>query len=96
MRSVEASCHVYSIFKYGRYRCLTDYKIINEGKIFRGEIELPFTIGTKGGATKSNKIYQLNFEILGKPTTWELALIVSSVGLAQNLAALKALVTVGI
>lgn len=63
---------------------------------FRGEIEIPFLLGTKCGVTNSNSLYAFNFKIMGNPDTRELANIVSSVGLAQNLAALKALVTTGI
>ena len=96
IRAIEASCHVYSIYKYGHYRCLTNYFLSDNGKILRGEIEIPFTIGTKGGSTNSNEIYKLNLEILGNPNSRQLGLYAVSLGLAQNFAALKALVTVGI
>ena len=96
IRSIEASCHVYTIHKHGHYRALTEYTLIDNNTRLRGELEIPFTMGTKGGATTSNPLYAYNMKIMGSPDTRELAGIVSSVGLAQNLAALRALVTNGI
>lgn len=96
VRAIEASCHVYSIYKYGKYRCLTNYFLSDNGNTLRGEIEIPFTVGTKGGSTNSNNIYKLNLDIMGNPNSRQLGLYAVSVGLAQNFSALKALVTVGI
>ena len=95
-RSVEASCHVYPIHKHGHYRALTDYHLTDNSTKLRGEIEMPFNLGTKGGATTSNPLYSYNMRIMGEPDTRELAGVISSVGLAQNFAALRALVTAGI
>ncbi len=96
IRAIEASCHVYSIYKYGKYRALTNYQLINNDKTLRGEIEVPFVMAIKGGVTNSNKLYQLNLEIMGNPSARQLGEIIVSLGLAQNFAALKALVTVGV
>lgn len=96
VRAIEASCHVYATYKYGTYRALTEYSLTHNNTKLRGELEIPFVMGTKGGSTTSNPLYAYNMNIMGSPDTRELANIVSSVGLAQNLAALYALVTTGI
>ena len=95
-RATEASIHSYASYKYGTYRALTEYYLTNSNKNFKGEIEMPFMMGIKGGATTSNPLYMFNLKVMGSPDTRELANIASSVGLSQNLAALRALVTSGI
>jgi hydroxymethylglutaryl-CoA synthase len=96
VRAIEASCHAYTTHKDGRYGPLTRYYLSHDGSILRGEIEIPFLVGTVGGVTRSNKLYQLNLRLLGNPDAKELGSILASVGLAQNLAALRKLVTEGI
>ena len=96
IRAIEASCHAYTIFRDGKYGPLTDYSLVESGKKLRGEIQLPFVVGTAGGMTKMNRLYQLNLKMLGQPDAKELGKIIACVGLAQNLSALKALVTQGI
>lgn len=96
IRAVEAACHVYAMYKYGKYRALTEYSLTQDGTKFKGELEIPFMLGTRGGSTTSNPLYAFNLKIMGNPDARELGAIVSSVGLAQNLAALRALVTSGI
>jgi len=61
-----------------------------------GTIELPMAVGTVGGVTKSSPLFQIALKILGVKTSRELAEVIASVGLAQNLAALRALVAEGI
>lgn len=95
-RAIEASCHAYSIYKHGKYGPLTRYWISDDGNLLKGEIEIPFLVGTVGGVTKSNKLYQLNLKLLGNPDARELGNILACVGLAQNLAALKKLVSEGL
>ncbi len=58
-RAIEASCHAFSFYKFGKYRALTDYTIFSKkGKKFlRGELELPFVVGIKGGVINSNPMY---------------------------------------
>ena len=73
---------------------LTKYEII--GDIFHGRLEMPISVGTKGGAVESSPSYISTHSILGFPNSKELSQIMVSVGLAQNLAALRALSIEGI
>ena len=102
-RAIEAGIHAYASidpenYNYSSYRPLTDYEIIaiNNKKYLYGKITIPIAIGTIGGAINSNDAYQNNMKILGKPSSEELSQIMASVGLAQNFAALRALVSEGI
>ena len=102
-RAIEAGVHAYASidpenYNYSNYRPLTDYEIIsiNNKKYLYGKITLPIAVGTIGGAINSNDAYKNNMEILGKPNSEELCQIMVSVGLAQNFAALRALVSEGI
>ena len=102
-RAIEAGVHAYASidpenYNYSRYRPLTDYEIIsiNNKKYLYGKITIPIAVGTVGGAINSNDAYQNNMKILGKPNSEELCQIMASVGLAQNFAALRALVSEGI
>lgn len=64
--------------------------------MFRGCLEVPIAVGTKGGVLDSNKIYQNSLRLLGYPSARELSEIMVCVGLAQNFAALRALAIEGI
>lgn len=79
----------------GKYKTLTKWSKNSDGDLV-GEIELPIAAGTIGGATGTNPIAKANLKILGVKTARELAEVMASVGLAQNLGALKALTTEGI
>lgn len=102
-RAIEAGAHTYAAinsesFAYDRYKPLTYYKIIeikNEKYLF-GSLTLPIAIGTVGGSINSNPNYSNMFKLLGNPNTQQLACIMVSVGLGQNFAALRALVSEGI
>jgi hydroxymethylglutaryl-CoA reductase len=61
-----------------------------------GSIELPLAVGTVGGATRTNPIAGVALRILGTSSAQELSMVMASVGLAQNFAALRALATEGI
>jgi hydroxymethylglutaryl-CoA reductase len=74
---------------------LTTWEKNNEGDLV-GTIEIPMALGTVGGVTKSNPVFQIALKILGVKSSRELAEVVASVGLAQNLAALRALASEGI
>ncbi|MDI6889010.1 MAG: hydroxymethylglutaryl-CoA reductase, degradative [Methanocellales archaeon] len=93
-RAIEAGAHAYASFS-GRYRPLTTYEKKEDGDLV-GAIEVPIAVGVVGGATKVHPTAIANMKILGVKTASELAEIMASVGLAQNLAALKALSTEGI
>jgi degradative hydroxymethylglutaryl-CoA reductase len=94
-RAIEAAAHSYASFN-GRYAPLTKYRISKDGLNFEGRIEMPLSVGTKGGAIESNPSYLNTHSILGFPSSVELGHILMAVGLAQNLAALRALSMEGI
>ena len=76
------------------YKPLTHYEINEDGDLV-GYIELPMSVGVVGGA-KANPLARICLKILGVKSAEELARVIASVGLAQNFAALRALVTEGI
>ncbi len=93
-RAVEAGAHAYASLT-GRYRSLTTWEKDAHGDLV-GTIELPLAVGLIGGATKVHPVARIAVKILGVKTAEELAQVMASVGLAQNLGALRALATEGI
>jgi hydroxymethylglutaryl-CoA reductase len=93
-RAVEAGAHSYAAF-HGGYKPLTTWEKNQEGDLV-GTIELPMAVGLIGGATATHPTAKIAVKILGVKTAGELAQVIASVGLAQNLAALRALATEGI
>ena len=93
-RAIEAGAHAYAA-RSGQYRALTDWHLDENGDLL-GTIELPLAVGIVGGATRSHPTARVCLKILGVQTAAELAEIMAAVGLAQNLAALRALVSEGI
>lgn len=93
-RAVEAGAHAYAS-RTGKYRSMTKWSVDEEGNLV-GELELPMSIGTVGGAIRVHPISQFAHKMLQVESASELAQIIVAVGLAQNLGALKALVTDGI
>ena len=93
-RAIEAGAHAYAA-RSGTYRALTDWHVEKNGDLF-GSLTLPLAVGIVGGATKVHPTARVALKILGVESAAELARIMVAVGLAQNLAAIKALATVGI
>lgn len=93
-RALEAGAHAYAA-RTGYYRPLTTWEKNEDGDLV-GTIELPMAVGLVGGATAVHPIAKINLKILGVKSALELAEVMASVGLAQNFAALRALVTEGI
>jgi len=93
-RAVEAGAHSFAAFERP-YTSLTRYERDGEGNLV-GSIELPIAVGTVGGATRTNPVARVALKILGIKSAQGLAQAMASVGLAQNLAALRALATEGI
>lgn len=93
-RAVEAGAHAYAA-RSGHYTSLTTWEKNAEGDLV-GTLEMPMALGIVGGATASNPIAKIAVKILGVKSARELAEIIVSVGLAQNLAALRALAAEGI
>ena len=92
-RAIEACGHTFAA-KDGRYRSLSHCTI--EDGIFKFWIEVPMAVGTVGGLTKLHPLAKATLDILGRPSSKELMMIIASVGLAQNFGAVKSLVTTGI
>ncbi len=93
-RAVEAGAHAYAA-RSGRYTSLSTWGVSPEGDLF-GSLELPMAVGIVGGATKVHPTAQAALKLMGVTTAAQLAEIITAVGLAQNLAALRALATEGI
>jgi hydroxymethylglutaryl-CoA reductase len=93
-RAVEAGAHAYAS-RSGRYTSLSTWTKDSQGNL-TGSLELPMAVGIIGGATKVHPGAQASLELMGVKSAKELAEIIVSVGLAQNLAALRALSTEGI
>lgn len=93
-RAIEAGAHAYASIG-GSYKPLTSWRKNDEGDLV-GEIEIPIAVGTIGGASQMNPISRTCLKILGAESSQELAEVIAAVGLAQNLAALRALATEGI
>jgi hydroxymethylglutaryl-CoA reductase len=93
-RAVEAGAHAYAA-RYGQYSSLSTWQRDGQGNLI-GTLELPLALGIIGGATHVHPTAQIALKILGVESAQDLAEIVVSLGLAQNLAALRALATEGI
>ena len=94
-RAIEAGAHAFASLD-GRYQGLSRWTLDLEREELVGEMTLPMPVATKGGSIGLNPRVALSHELLGNPSAKELAQIIVSIGLAQNFAALKALVSTGI
>ena len=93
-RAIEAGAHAYAA-RSGRYTSLSAWQADPQGNLV-GYLELPLAVGMVGGATRVHPTAQAALKLMGVASASELAEIIASVGLAQNLAALRALATEGI
>jgi hydroxymethylglutaryl-CoA reductase len=109
-RAIEAGAHAYAA-RSGRYEPLTKWSRAEDGpsasaqgrpehgrmggKLI-GEIEVPMAVGLIGGATKVHPVAKVALKILGVTSAQELGEVAAAVGLVQNLAAMRSLVTEGI
>ena len=93
-RAVEAGAHAYAA-RNGRYTSLSMWGRDESGNLV-GSLEMPMAVGIVGGATRVHPTAKAALKLMGVSTANELAEVIVSVGLAQNLAALRALATEGI
>ena len=93
-RAIEAGAHAYAA-REGTYRPLTKWRRTKEGDL-AGEIELPLAVGTVGGIVSAHPTVKVALQILGAKSAKELAMAMAAAGLAQNLAAIRALSAEGI
>jgi hydroxymethylglutaryl-CoA reductase len=92
-RAVEAGAHAFAA-RSGRYSPLATWRRAPDG--LAGQIEIPMALGTVGGTLRVHPAARLSLRILDVTNAQELAAIAASVGLASNLAAIRALATDGI
>ena len=93
-RAVEAGAHAYAA-RSGHYTSLSIWSVDEEGDL-QGELEMPMAVGIVGGATRVHPTARAVLKLMGVQKASDLAEIIVSVGLAQNLGALRALATEGI
>jgi len=93
-RAIEAGAHAYAA-RNGKYTSLSRWEKDADGNLV-GTLEMPLAVGIVGGATRVHPIARIALKILGVRSARELAEVMGAVGLVQNLAALRALVTEGI
>ncbi|MDZ7644436.1 MAG: hydroxymethylglutaryl-CoA reductase, degradative [Woeseiaceae bacterium] len=93
-RAIEAGAHAYAT-RRGGYRSLTRWRADANGDL-QGELTIPLKVGIVGGALLTNPAVRLGQAIAGAESAADLAALMAAVGLAQNFAALRALVTHGI
>ncbi|RIM71680.1 hydroxymethylglutaryl-CoA reductase, degradative [Staphylococcus xylosus] len=94
-RGAEATAHAYAS-KDGQYRGLATWDYNEEKQVLVGTIEVPMTLATVGGGTKVLPIAKASLELMNVDSAQELGHVVAAVGLAQNFAACRALVSEGI
>jgi hydroxymethylglutaryl-CoA reductase len=96
-RAIEAGAHAYAA-RSGRYRSLSTWSLgSHAGDVaLVGSLELPLAVGMVGGATRVHPTARLALQLIGARSARELAEVIAAVGLAQNLAAIRALATEGI
>jgi hydroxymethylglutaryl-CoA reductase len=93
-RAIEAGAHAYAA-RDGTYRSLTSWRRTKEGDL-AGGIELPLAVGVVGGIVNTHPTAKFALQILGVKSAKELAMVIAATGLAQNLAAIRALSSEGI
>ncbi|OZM76218.1 hydroxymethylglutaryl-CoA reductase, degradative [Pseudonocardia sp. MH-G8] len=93
-RAVEAGCHSHAA-RAGSYTALSRFERAADGNLV-GTLEVPLAVGLVGGATRAHPAAQAAVALLGVQSATELAAVVASIGLAQNLAACRALAAEGI
>jgi len=93
-RAIEAGSHAYASLN-GQYSPLTKFKLDSDGNLV-GEIEVPLALGIIGGMTKIHPMARVALKILNVKSASELSQVGAALGLAQNVAALRALASEGI
>ena len=93
-RAIESGAHAYASLS-GKYSPLTKFEVNSDGNLV-GEIEIPLALGIIGGMTKIHPMARLALKILNVKSANELSQVAAAIGLAQNVAALRALATEGI
>lgn len=93
-RAIEAGAHAFAA-REGRYTSLSSWGTDSDGNLV-GSLEMPMAVGIVGGATRVHPTARAALKLMEVESAAQLAEVIVSVGLAQNLAALRALATEGI
>lgn len=93
-RAIEAGAHAFAA-RSGRYTSLTRWEIAKDGDLI-GTLDIPMALGIVGGATRTHPTARAALKLMAVSSAQELAEVTAAVGLAQNMAALRALATEGI
>ncbi len=93
-RAIEAGAHAFAA-RNGRYEPLCTWRAGDDGSLV-GSMEIPLAFGVVGGTLRVHPSARLALKLLGVRSAQELAMVAASVGMASNLAALRALATEGI
>jgi hydroxymethylglutaryl-CoA reductase len=95
-RGIEAGAHAFAA-RSGTYRPLSTWRLLRDGgPHLEGRMEIPMALGTVGGATRVHPGARLAIDLVGAASAAELGMVIACVGMASNLAALRALATEGI
>lgn len=94
-RAVEASAHAYAA-RDGQYRALSQWRYDARNELLEGQLDIPLQVATVGGTLSNHPTAQANLQLLQIDSAKELANVIAAVGLIQNFAALRALVSEGI
>ncbi len=94
-RAVEAGAHSHAISPEGRYTSLSTFEKDADGNLV-ATLELPMPVGLVGGATRTHPGAQAAVAMIGAGSAAELAEVITAVGLAQNIAALRVLASEGV
>ena len=94
-RAVEAAAHAYAA-RAGTYGPLATWRLVDGDEILEGRMEIPLALGIVGGALRAHRGARLALQIVGVRSAAELSMVAAAAGLANNLAALRAMATEGI
>lgn len=92
-RAIESGAHAYAS-RDGQYRGLSSWRLVDDH--LEGRLTLPLPVGVIGGSIGLKRLTKINYQLSQIKSSQELAAVVASLGLAQNLAAIRALATTGI
>jgi hydroxymethylglutaryl-CoA reductase len=92
-RAIEAAAHAFAAYE-GRYTAMARWRVEDDTLV--GRMDIPLALGTVGGITAVHPAVKANFKVLGTTSAARLSEVVAAVGLAQNLAATRALASEGI